>query len=57
MDYLHMQHLMLTDLSGRTIKEFSPEDKELDIAGLSAGIYFLLVTAKEGTLTKKIILQ
>lgn len=56
-DNLHIQSLLLTDLSGRIIKTFPPESKMLDISGLAAGLYFLQVKAKEGEIADKIMIH
>ena len=51
---LDIQSLTLTDLSGRTVKTFSAESKRLNVSGLAAGLYFLQVKAKEGTVVEKV---
>lgn len=53
---LHIQSMELVDLSGRVIKIFQPNSKNLDIFGMAAGVYFLKVKAKEGEMTKKILI-
>jgi len=51
---LHIQSLTLTDLSGRVIKTFPAESKSLNVSGVAAGLYFLQVKAKEGTVAEKV---
>ena len=50
----------ICDLNGRTIltKQFSgASDAQIDIAGLSAGMYIMTASSDKGTVTKKIIKQ
>jgi len=54
---LHIQSLALTDLSGRVIKTFRAENKKLNVSGVTEGLYFLQVKAREGMLTGKILVQ
>lgn len=51
---LHIQSLTLTDLSGRTVKNFPAESKTLNVSGVAAGLYFLQVKAREGEMVEKV---
>lgn len=56
-EQLDVKEIILTDLSGRIIKIFKPKSKLLDISQLPKGIYILFLKAKEGEMTKKIMLD
>src|SRR5690606_27061863 len=44
----------VTDLNGRTVKQFNSSVEQINIADLNAGVYFVNINSTEGSLTKKI---
>lgn len=54
---IHFTSLILIDNQGRKIKEYEKNEKELNVARLSSGIYFLKFQTEKEEITKKIIVQ
>lgn len=51
-------NIAVVDLNGRVVKEVSYDNTSqanLDVASLSAGVYFLNISSNEGIVNKKII--
>lgn len=51
---LKILQIQLTNTSGKTVRTFYPNQKQLDITGIPAGNYFLRVVSNEGEITKQI---
>lgn len=51
---LKILQIQLTNTSGKTVRTFYPNQKQLDITGISAGNYFLRIVSNEGEITKQI---
>ncbi len=51
-----IQHIRLTDISGKTIRVFRKEEKTLSVENIANGTYFLQIQTNEGTFTEKIVL-
>lgn len=51
---LKILQIQLTSTAGKTLRTFSPHQKQLDITGISAGNYFLRVVSNDGEITKQI---
>lgn len=45
----------VTDLNGRTVKQFNSSVEQINISDLNAGVYFVNINSTEGSLTKKIV--
>jgi hypothetical protein len=55
-----INNITIADLNGRTIKSMKFDDvskAQVDLTGLSAGIYLMMVASDKGTVTKKIVKQ
>lgn len=60
--YLHYENIKVTrlaliDISGKEIKTFAPQSKQLDISALPRGNYFLCLSAGEGKIVKQVVLK
>ncbi len=47
--------ISVTDLNGRTVKQFNSSVEQINISDLNAGVYFVNINSTEGSLTKKIV--
>lgn len=45
------------ELSGKMIKKFSSEQKQLDVSGLKSGIYLLVFDGSKGRAVRKVLIQ
>ena len=54
---VHIQTIIITDMTGIIIKEFNGERTRLDVSALSEGIYLLKVKYKEGVAVEKILIR
>lgn len=51
-----VSNVKITDISGRTVKQFSKPGKSVDLSNLSKGVYIMSATTEEGkTVIKKIM--
>jgi hypothetical protein len=49
--------LSLMDLTGRTIRQYKPEQGRLDVTGLLPGIYFLKISFADGNMVRKVLIE
>lgn len=52
---LRIKSIQLMDASGRIIKDFPPLQNQINLEEFSSATYLLKITAKEGTLVKKVV--
>lgn len=56
-DNVEIESISIIDLNGQNILEFEKDRNELDISGLSSGIYLLKLTYGNETIIKKIVIE
>lgn len=49
--------VIVTDINGRTVKQFNSNVSQINISDLNAGVYFVNINSNEGNLTKKVVKQ
>ena len=49
--------VIVTDINGRTVKQFNSNVSQINISDLNAGVYFVNINSNEGSTTKKIVKQ
>ena len=54
---IKIKSIMLTNITGQTIRQFDPGRIHLNISSIPPGLYFLRIFYKSGTLTKKILIE
>lgn len=54
---IEIANIELFDLSGKKVKKYSSNDRNLNISGLSAGTYFLRISTTLGGLAKKVVIE
>ena len=54
---LEIQSIQLVDMSGKLIRTFHKDEKELNINGITKGIYLMNIQTKESSLSEKIIIN
>ena len=52
---IEIKSVTVTDMNGRIVKEIANEVESINIAELSAGVYFLKINTAEGTATTKLV--
>ena len=52
---VEIKSVTVTDMNGRIVKEIANEVESINIAELSAGVYFLKINTAEGTATTKLV--
>lgn len=54
---IEVQSIQLLDMSGRVVKRFSKNDKELNVSDIYSCTYLLNIQTKEGSVNKKIVIE
>jgi len=54
---VQLQHIQLSDISGKVIRTFAGNEKVLNMEGLANGVYFLRIKTRDGILTEKVVIN
>jgi photosystem II stability/assembly factor-like uncharacterized protein len=54
---MQVQSIRLTDMQGRTIKDFGKDEKTLDVHTVASGTYFLLIQTAAGSIQKQVVIS
>lgn len=54
---IKIKSLSILNLTGQTIKQFDPVTAQLDISGITSGMYFLKISCENEVITKKILIS
>ena len=54
---MDIHSIQIIDITGKTVKSFNNKLTTIDIANLSAGVYFIQLIGEENTITKKFVKQ
>jgi len=54
---VEVRQFLLFNLNGEAIKSFNPTERNLNLKGLGAGLYFLRIETEKGVITKKVQIE
>lgn len=56
-DNSHATRILITDITGKTVKELNLTEQPIDVSGLVSGTYLVMIYTEEGLMTKRLIKQ
>ncbi len=55
--HINIESIQIHNISGQGIKQFAPDNSQLDISNITPGIYLLTISSEKGKLVKKIVIE